>query len=214
MLDELEGPGGRASREFRQKFPDEIVTDNLGGQVTSLILQFCLKQRKLSPLSALVWSWMSCGRLQHYEQGTRLHSLHQFFLCFDALFILCLFMTKFTRTTNMDQLSLPGRNVTKSLILRKCSHLPQMSQKASKSHKSWKSIIFKINPILKFIKKTRSLSLSKCVHLPRLSQKPWKEFAATWESRYWILDTLDNVYWILVPDTGYWNTWILDTGCW
>ena len=33
MLDELEGPGGRASREFRQKFPDEIVTDNLGGQV-------------------------------------------------------------------------------------------------------------------------------------------------------------------------------------
>lgn len=33
MLDELEGPGGRASREFRQKFPDEIVTDNLGGQL-------------------------------------------------------------------------------------------------------------------------------------------------------------------------------------
>ena len=42
MLDELEGPGGRASREFRQKFPDEIVTDNLGGQVkTALVLQFC-----------------------------------------------------------------------------------------------------------------------------------------------------------------------------
>ena len=33
MLGELEGPGGRASREFRQKFPDEIVTDNLGGQL-------------------------------------------------------------------------------------------------------------------------------------------------------------------------------------
>ena len=33
MLDELEGPGGRATREFRQKFPDEIVTDNLGGQL-------------------------------------------------------------------------------------------------------------------------------------------------------------------------------------
>ena len=33
MLDELEGPGNRASREFRQKFPDEIVTDNLGGQL-------------------------------------------------------------------------------------------------------------------------------------------------------------------------------------
>lgn len=33
MLDELEGPGGRSSREFRQKFPDEIVTDNLGGQL-------------------------------------------------------------------------------------------------------------------------------------------------------------------------------------
>jgi len=33
MLDELDGPGGRASREFRQKFPDEIVTDNLGGQL-------------------------------------------------------------------------------------------------------------------------------------------------------------------------------------
>ena len=36
MLDELEGGqgrGARASREFRQKFPDEIVTDNLGGQL-------------------------------------------------------------------------------------------------------------------------------------------------------------------------------------
>lgn len=41
MLDELEGPGGRASREFRQKFPDEIVTDNLGGQViTSHLIGF------------------------------------------------------------------------------------------------------------------------------------------------------------------------------
>ena len=57
MLDELEGPGGRASREFRQKFPDEIVTDNLGGQVIqTLVLQFCLKQLKLSRLSALVRS--------------------------------------------------------------------------------------------------------------------------------------------------------------
>jgi len=33
MLDELDGAGGRATREFRQKFPDEIVTDNLGGQL-------------------------------------------------------------------------------------------------------------------------------------------------------------------------------------
>ena len=40
MLDELEGPGGRASREFRQKFPDEIVTDNLGGQVIFSSLRF------------------------------------------------------------------------------------------------------------------------------------------------------------------------------
>ncbi len=33
MLDELEGPDGRANREFRVKFPDEIVTENLGGQL-------------------------------------------------------------------------------------------------------------------------------------------------------------------------------------
>jgi len=33
MLDELEGEEGRANREFRVKFPDEIVTENLGGQL-------------------------------------------------------------------------------------------------------------------------------------------------------------------------------------
>jgi len=33
MLEELNGENGGASREFRQKFPDEIVTDNLGGQL-------------------------------------------------------------------------------------------------------------------------------------------------------------------------------------
>jgi len=33
MLDELEGVEGRANREFRVKFPDEIVTENLGGQL-------------------------------------------------------------------------------------------------------------------------------------------------------------------------------------
>ena len=33
MLDELEQLDGRANREFRVKFPDEIVTENLGGQL-------------------------------------------------------------------------------------------------------------------------------------------------------------------------------------
>lgn len=33
MLDELEEQDGRANREFRVKFPDEIVTENLGGQL-------------------------------------------------------------------------------------------------------------------------------------------------------------------------------------
>ena len=33
MLDELDGVDGRANREFRVKFPDEIVTENLGGQL-------------------------------------------------------------------------------------------------------------------------------------------------------------------------------------
>ena len=32
MLDEIDS-ASRASREFRHKFPDEIVTDNLGGQL-------------------------------------------------------------------------------------------------------------------------------------------------------------------------------------
>ena len=33
MLDEIEELDGRANREFRVKFPDEIVTENLGGQL-------------------------------------------------------------------------------------------------------------------------------------------------------------------------------------
>ncbi len=33
MLEEVERVEGRANREFRLKFPDEIVTENLGGQL-------------------------------------------------------------------------------------------------------------------------------------------------------------------------------------
>jgi hypothetical protein len=33
MLEEVETVEGRANREFRLKFPDEIVTENLGGQL-------------------------------------------------------------------------------------------------------------------------------------------------------------------------------------
>jgi len=100
MLDELEGPGGRASREFRQKFPDEIVTDNLGGQLWfgaeclaagSSIMNKEFESEQMRPLAKAVTKTLERVRSHLREQclsptPNYTEDIHENLKIFDKLF--------------------------------------------------------------------------------------------------------------------------------
>ena len=68
MLDELEGPDGRANREFRVKFPDEIVTENLGGQLwfgAECLAAGMYLLRLWVAISALTFEWKMVPHFFH-----------------------------------------------------------------------------------------------------------------------------------------------------
>jgi len=100
MLDELEGPEGRANREFRVKFPDEIVTENLGGQLWfgaeclaagSSIMQKEFESVQMRPLAKTVTKTLEKVRGLIREQclspaPTYTEQIHETLKIFDRMF--------------------------------------------------------------------------------------------------------------------------------